>query len=122
MFCTLLCRGNYFNPCFVSLTRDMNAGEGPKKKRKVKMNCIRIHNTSISLAILMGLSSFSHIASAQSLDLQKKTTNYFLQILKAQQKALEKDNECFIKSTTENTKCETIKAKLLTLVDLPPYQ
>ena len=81
------------------------------------MNRIRKHKISLSLAILMGLSSFAHIASAQSLDLQKKTKNYFLQILKAQQKALENGNESFIKSTIADAKCETTRAKLLSLIN-----
>ena len=61
------------------------------------MNHRRIHQTMISLAILIGLSSFAHTASAQDLYLQKKIKKYFLQTLKGQQKALDKGNESFIK-------------------------
>lgn len=49
-----------------------------------------INKSTLTLAMLLALPSFSNTLSAQKPDLQKKVKNYFLQVLQAKQKALEK--------------------------------
>lgn len=60
----------------------------------------------------MALTSIMNTASAQSMELQEKVKNYFLQTLKAQKEDVEKGREAFVKNMNADTDiCEAIKPK-----------
>ena len=79
------------------------------------MNILRFKQSTVSLAIFL-VSGFSNTISAQYQGMQNKVKDFFLQTLKVQQDAIDKNRDAFTTHITQDGKQNKLLTTLQTII------